>query len=567
MHASSSCCSRQAAASVCDSPKPLIESTLDWLADNWMASPSDTDSDGAGKGIDFIIWTGDTARHDIDFTHPRNAPEIFDYNRWALALVEQRFPGVPIVPNLGNNDIIPHNIMFPGPNSMTNAYEAVWKNHIPEDELLTFQDGGYFSKQVIADDLAVLSLNTLYWYDANAATRGCKGRNDPGTIELDWMESTLDTYRNRSMQVQLIGHVPPTAGNYFPNCYERYTDMALRYQDTIVGQHFGHMNIDAWFLQEEAELRVHVGSEGYDVEDGGDLHATSLSSDLRKDFDVVPTKQKTNPDAYLAFFVSPSVVPTYLPTVRVWTYNASRPLQATKPAVQQRQPLGRHQNRDFAKEALTASDEEPNDPILLLNNSINLISRDISAVQASRRSHRRPKHGGKRHRKHRNLPRFTSPDSPSRKNGYLTMLGYSQWILDLDDHNRRHRKTGHNTLDYQLEYSTYEAATLWSEYLDTESADGVHTPVPKHLLERELARRKARSPSLSVWSWPWTQQEAGTAGKRKVKVPRKIRHLTNYALPSFTIDHLLEWARELAGNEGMWKSFVRRIYTETGSEE
>jgi endopolyphosphatase len=48
------------------------------------------------KGIDFILWTGDTARHDIDITNPRTAQEIFDYNRWVLSLVEERFPGVPV---------------------------------------------------------------------------------------------------------------------------------------------------------------------------------------------------------------------------------------------------------------------------------------------------------------------------------------------------------------------------------------------------------------------------------------------------------------------------------------
>lgn len=116
--------------------------------------------------------------------HPRKAEEIFDYNRRILALVEKRFPATPIVPSIGNNDIIPHNIMFPGPNSMTRAYLDTWSNHIPANQRQDFIDGGYFAQEVIPGDLAVISLNTLYWYDANAATRGCKKRSEPGSIHL-----------------------------------------------------------------------------------------------------------------------------------------------------------------------------------------------------------------------------------------------------------------------------------------------------------------------------------------------------------------------------------------------
>ncbi|CDS00823.1 hypothetical protein, partial [Sporisorium scitamineum] len=96
-----------------------------------------------------------------------------------------------------------------------------------------------------------MSLNTLYFYDNNKAVDGCvktkrgKGKGvDPGTAQLDWLEVQLDLFRKRGMQVHLLGHVPPTAGNYFGRCYRRYTDIVLRFQDTVVGQHFGHMNTD-----------------------------------------------------------------------------------------------------------------------------------------------------------------------------------------------------------------------------------------------------------------------------------------------------------------------------------
>jgi endopolyphosphatase len=73
---------------------------------------------------------------------------------------------------------------------------------------------------------------------------------------MDWLEVQLMEYRERGMQVWLSGHVPPHMGHYFDNCCKlalstgavqadapdlRYGDLALRYQDTIVGHLYGHM--------------------------------------------------------------------------------------------------------------------------------------------------------------------------------------------------------------------------------------------------------------------------------------------------------------------------------------
>lgn len=74
---------------------------------------------------------------------------------------------------------------------------------------------------------------------------------------MDWLEVQLSEFRERGMQVWLTGHVPPHMGHYYDNCCElshlgeqlslmkpedlRYGDLALRYQDTIVGHLFGHM--------------------------------------------------------------------------------------------------------------------------------------------------------------------------------------------------------------------------------------------------------------------------------------------------------------------------------------
>ena len=76
---------------------------MSWLADAWAVEDH--------KPFDFVLWTGDTGRHDQDIELPRQVNEITDMNQAAIDLFDTYLPGVPIVPNFGNNDIVLHNTM------------------------------------------------------------------------------------------------------------------------------------------------------------------------------------------------------------------------------------------------------------------------------------------------------------------------------------------------------------------------------------------------------------------------------------------------------------------------
>lgn len=73
---------------------------------------------------------------------------------------------------------------------------------------------------------------------------------------MDWLEVQLSIFRARGMQVWLSGHVPPSPGNYFPDCWFRFGELTLRFQDTIIGSMFGHMNVDHWFMMGQSLPRV-----------------------------------------------------------------------------------------------------------------------------------------------------------------------------------------------------------------------------------------------------------------------------------------------------------------------
>src|SRR5690606_8879121 len=115
---------------------------------------------------------------------------------------------------------------------------------IPEDQYHTFQFGGYYLSEVVPGKIGVVALNTLYFFNQNAAVDGCEDDDEPGTQQMDWLEVELETSRRRNMTVYLSGHVPPARKSYSISCYRRYTDIALRFQDVIVGHLFGHANLD-----------------------------------------------------------------------------------------------------------------------------------------------------------------------------------------------------------------------------------------------------------------------------------------------------------------------------------
>jgi len=147
----------------CDSPFSLVNETFKWIDANLKDS------------IDFIIWTGDSARHDNDEKLPRSDEQVFGLNKYMVEKFVEVFgkddniddtnPNndmtIPIVPTFGNNDILPHNIMTWGPNKYTMKFSSIWERFIPEDQRHVFQRGGWFWVEVIPNKLAVFSLNTL----------------------------------------------------------------------------------------------------------------------------------------------------------------------------------------------------------------------------------------------------------------------------------------------------------------------------------------------------------------------------------------------------------------------
>ncbi|KAJ1955009.1 Endopolyphosphatase, partial [Dipsacomyces acuminosporus] len=301
----------------CDSPIALINATSKYLKSEWS------------RLLDFVIWTGDSGRHDNDNEIPRTFKEIIKQNYITSGALSRAFGDLPIVPNIGNNDISPHNeLSAPGHKRARKTFKLLgeaWKDFIPEDQLNTFLYGGYFAKDVMeyssgSDDssgngglgtrglkkipkhknpskrkqtrqskgLTALSLNTIYWYRANEKVGGCKADDSPGLAQLAWIRYQVRRARERNRDLIILGHVVPNRDNYRPTCYHGYArtvtqvvpapalHSGLKDDDDadlpiVHAQLFGHSNVDVWsFVGQEVEwLQSNYGSNVTD-DSGGD---------------------------------------------------------------------------------------------------------------------------------------------------------------------------------------------------------------------------------------------------------------------------------------------------------
>ncbi|KAK5092327.1 Endopolyphosphatase [Exophiala xenobiotica] len=409
----------------------------------------------------FVVWTGDSARHDNDERYPRTTKQIEQLNEFIVSKFDEAFGKpdnthdgdptndlvVPVVPNFGNNDVLPHNIFTPGPNKWTRKFLTIWEKFVPQEQRHSFARGGWFFTEVIPNRLAVFSLNTLYFFDSNGAVDGCADPNEPGYEHFEWLRNQLEFLRDRNMKAILIGHVPParTQGkqNWDETCYQKYTLWLRQFRDVIVGNLFGHMNIDHFALQDTRHLTYKFPINGIDDEtlrDNGasisdDFNAESKTdylSDLRQLWGNLPTPPKAKRvkddvvtvekrkskkremkhylkeiggsygERFSLSVISPSVVPNFYPTLRIIEYNNTG-LEHDHPALAPTSPS----YTDTDDTGHVGLQHTPPGPWVHIEDFESDISLDYDYVVE-----RKKKHRGKKKKKSK--PNFRVPDPPSK---------------------------------------------------------------------------------------------------------------------------------------------------------
>ncbi|CAG8611210.1 22519_t:CDS:2, partial [Dentiscutata erythropus] len=180
----------------CDSPYPLTNSTFEFMRSNF-------------KDIDFIVYTGDSVRHDKDKSFKRTEEQVLDGHKRVVQFLLKYIDlsRIKFMPSLGNNDEFEHNRLVEGPNDLFSNLTQIWaplKLNLTSD----FLNGGYY-RQDIHRKFSVLNLNSMYFYKKNKLLRDCDIMDSAGALQLKWLERELKNARDEGRRIYISQHVPP----------------------------------------------------------------------------------------------------------------------------------------------------------------------------------------------------------------------------------------------------------------------------------------------------------------------------------------------------------------------
>lgn len=197
--------------SKCDSPTALVEAAFAFMK-------------AKAPDADFVIYTGDSTRHDRDPNFVRTKEQVIDIQKIIVNYFLKSFSKVvrslPFlflfffslnsslffflcikIPVIGNNDVDKHNdIQDFDPQYV--EFKDIWApynlNYGPE-----FDRAGYFT-QDISPKLRAINLNTLSFSKKNKLVGECNVIDSSGRHQLDWFKKSLDDVRRDGSKAYVL---------------------------------------------------------------------------------------------------------------------------------------------------------------------------------------------------------------------------------------------------------------------------------------------------------------------------------------------------------------------------
>ena len=220
--------------------------------------------------IEAILLAGDLCRHGLaakEGSATNNWEEMKKTMRTVMDSLVEQFPDIPIIPVIGNNDVMYHD-QAPSAEQKDQYYQDLWEiwfeditanAAIAADDTIksTFLNGGYYAYE-LADDIIVLALNGMYPFYENFEDQGMSD------VMIDWVQEVLEANPDKSFIT--LTHV--FYGNNFYMDLEvlwnsQYTNKLLKilqqHQDRMilgVGAHIHHVQIMAPISEAVPDLDI-----------------------------------------------------------------------------------------------------------------------------------------------------------------------------------------------------------------------------------------------------------------------------------------------------------------------
>lgn len=173
--------------------------------------------------------------------------------------------------------------------------------------------------------------------------------------------------------------------------------------------------------------------------------SSSIVDGVRAMYESLPPLAKLKERDYLPVHVNPSVIPTYLPGLRVWEYNTSR--GARDETVR----LVRAEQDDDLASASTLSSHEGSGLLARLA---------VALTRGAYKPHTAPGSPADDPDRPPPPPRHSSPHAPARRNTYLSPLAYTQYFLPLESFSAPGVANGTRAPRWAVEYTTLSTSDL-----------------------------------------------------------------------------------------------------------
>ena len=220
----------------CDTPWRTIEAMYSHIA-------------AAHPEVDIIYWTGDLPAHDIwNQSRAGNSGVV----RATAQQLVSHFPGLPVLPALGNHESVPVD-SFPPPSvelagiSMAWLYDTLaeaWAGWLGPAHAWSVRKGAFYSLNP-APGLRVISLNMNYCMNKNMWL--LLNSTDPAD-QLQWLVYELQLAEFKGEKVHILGHIPPGHVDCVRVWSRNFNQIVARYSDTITAQFYGHTHQDEFQL-------------------------------------------------------------------------------------------------------------------------------------------------------------------------------------------------------------------------------------------------------------------------------------------------------------------------------
>ena len=316
-----------------------------------------------------------------------------------------------------------------------------------------------------------------------------------------------------------------------------------------------HRNVDHFFFLDVAELEattpLSLQAQGLAdrVHSMGRISDTALQQELHRDFNQMPKLNKIKMEDYAVVHVSPSVIPTYLPGIRVFRWvcgNSRRWLVRPNRIV------------SFCSYNVTGLELDDDDYESTGDDaSLKKKKKEKNGKKRKGGGHRhgkkpknnchKPEHEDQPHCKFRSKPRFYSPESPSRSNQMFTPLGYAQfYVPDLDKQTQEPPK-------WELEYATYDVdGLLRGGYNGTDGDATGRQPVPWHLLP---GFDQVDVEALSKLEKGGESDPRKDTGMNKFR--KGLKKWTPFRMDDLTIPAYVALAKQFSEDTTLWNKFAK----------